>query len=82
MQSPGYVVVLDERLHEHRIIPVDGRAALTPDDSATWTHPWTFAMTGKRDPAYWSVFEYACHETNYGLNNILSVTRNLGKAAR
>ena len=37
------------------------------------------AMTGKKDPAYWQVFEYACHETNYGLSNILSVARNLEK---
>ena len=30
VQSPGYVAVLYERLHEHRIIPLDGRAPLTP----------------------------------------------------
>ena len=37
-------------------------------------------MTGKRDPTYWQIFEYACHEANYGLSNILSIQRNLEKA--
>ena len=107
VQSPGYVAVLYERLHEHRLIPLDGRAPLTADirqwfgdsrghwngdtlvvevtnfsdrtnykgagstlrlverytrvdadtiqvaitveDPSTWTRPWTFVMTGKRD---------------------------------
>jgi hypothetical protein len=55
------------------------RVEITVADPATWVGSWTFAMTGKKDPAYWQVFEYACHETNYGLSNILSVARNLEK---
>ena len=151
VQNPGYVAILYERLHEHRIIPLDGRPQLTPDirqifgdsrghwdgdtlvvevtnfsdqttysgppfstdpenfrgsgstrrlverytrvddntvrievtidDPTTWTRPWTFAVNGKHDPDYWQVFEYACHEGNYGMTNILSAARNLEKAA-
>ena len=133
VQNPGYVAILYERLHEHRVIPLDGRPQLTPgirqifgdsrghwdgdtlvvevrnfsdqttysgpyipdptnyrgsgatrrlierytrvdadtvrieitiDDPTTWTKPWTFAVNGKHDTAYWQVFEYACHEGN------------------
>jgi len=149
VQSPGYVAILYERLHEQRIIPLDGRPQLTPDirqifgdsrgywdgdtlvvevtnfsdqtnyagppfsidpdnyrgsgstrrlierytrvddgtvrvevtvdDPTTWTKPWTFVVNGKHDPNYWQVFEYACHEGNYGMTNILSAARNLEK---
>jgi hypothetical protein len=46
------------------------------DDPHTWTRPWTIAFPWKRDtgPAY-SMFEYACHEGNYALRNILSGAR-------
>ena len=139
VQSPGYVAVVYERLHEHRIIPLDGRPQLassvgqwfgdsrghwdgdtlvvevtnfsdqtnyrgagstrrlierytrvdadtvrveiTNDDPMTWTQPWTMVVNGKHDPDYWQVFEYACHEGNYGMRNILSAARNLEKAA-
>ena len=139
VQSPGYVALLFERLHEHRIIPLDGRPQLndgigqifgdsrghwdgdtlvvevtnfsdetnykgsgstrrllerytrvdddtvrvevTIDDPATWTKPWTMVLNGKYDPDYWQIFEYACHEGNYGMRNILSAARNLEKAA-
>jgi len=48
--------------------------SVTVDDTATWTRPWTFAMPltmNDREP----VLEYACHEGNYGLRNILSAAR-------
>jgi len=133
VQSPGYVAILHERLHEARIIPVDGRPHIPSDltqwigdprgrwegetlvveitnfsnksefrgaggnlkvveritrvdadtvkveftvnDPTTWTKPWTAMLTGKRDPNYWQIFEYACHEGNYGMFNILSGAR-------
>ena len=132
VQHPDYVVILYERLHEHRIIPLDGRAHLssavtqimgdsrghwegdtlvvdvtnfgqttykgssaglhvveryrrvdaetvsvevTLDDPTTWTSPWTARITGKRDPNYWQIFEYACHEANYSLSTMLSAAR-------
>jgi hypothetical protein len=47
----------------------------TVDDPSTWTRPWTFAMNlTKKDPSQ-QPFEYACHEGNYGLKNILSAAR-------
>ena len=49
--------------------------SVTGDDPATWTRPWTFAMNlAKKDPSQ-RPFEYACHEGNYGLRNILSGAR-------
>ena len=138
VQSPGYVAVVYERLHEHRVISLDDRPPLpstvgqyfgdsrghwegdtlvvevtnfsdqtnykgsgatrrlierytrvdedtvrveiTIDDPLTWTAPWTMVVNGKHDPDYWQVFEYACHEGNYGMRNILSAARNLEKA--
>jgi len=139
VQSPGYVAILQERLHEARIIPLDGRAHLasnvrqwigdprghwegetlvvettnfsekaefrgaggslrvverfkrvdadtvtvefTVEDPTTWTKPWTAMLTGKRDAGYWQIFEYACHEGNYGMINILSGARAQERAA-
>ncbi len=57
------------------------RVEITVDDPTTWTKPWTFAITGKQDPAYWQIFEYACHEGNYGMRNILSGSRFQEKQA-
>src|SRR5262245_17409665 len=47
--------------------------SVTFDDSATWTRPWTFAMnlTKTTEPP----FEYACHEGNYAMRNILGIAR-------
>ena len=47
---------------------------MTLDDRDTWTRPWTFAMNLTKDDTQ-PVFEYACHEGNYGLSNILSAAR-------
>ena len=44
-------------------------------DPATWTAPWTAALDMKRRPADAGVFEYACHEGNYGLRYMLSTSR-------
>jgi hypothetical protein len=46
----------------------------TIDDPTMWTRPWTVALPLKQDPQY-GMFEYACHEGNYGLRNILSASR-------
>jgi len=132
VQSPGYVLLVTEMIHEARIIPLgkgphrsnvrgwsgDSRGhwegdtlivdtinftdktsfhgsgqglhlierftrldaetleyRFTVDDPSTWSRPWTVAlpMTRTADPMY----EYACHEGNYGLHNILSAARAL-----
>jgi len=47
---------------------------VTIDDPDTYTRQWTFAMTLTRDDTQ-QVFEYACHEGNYGLLHILEAAR-------
>ena len=138
VQNRDHVALLYERQHEHRIIPIDGRAPLTPsigtwfgdsrghwdgdtlvvevtnfsdrtnyrgsgatrrlverytrvdadtvrveitiDYPTTWTKPWTAILEGKRDPNYWQIFEYSCHEGNYSLNFMLEAARAADKA--
>lgn len=43
---------------------------VTIDDPAVWTRPWTYSVPMKNNPE--PVYEYACHEGNYGLTNILA----------
>jgi hypothetical protein len=138
VQGPGYVVVIQEMIHNTRVIPLDGRphiaaairqysgdsrgrwegntlvvettnftgrtqfqrstAALkvterftpidpqtieyqfTVEDPATWARPWTaeYPMSRTSDPIY----EYACHEGNYGMANILRAQREAEKAIK
>jgi hypothetical protein len=48
--------------------------SMTVDDPETWNRPWTFGMTLTADPEQ-PLFEYACHEGNYAMRNILSAAR-------
>jgi hypothetical protein len=131
-QSPGYVAIRYEMVHETRIIALDGSPRVsseldflmgdargrwegdtlvvettnirpevayrnasenlkiverfTPvdestlswevrfEDPATWSAPWAIEMPLKRS-ADAAPFEYACHEGNLGLRNILSAAR-------
>jgi hypothetical protein len=57
-----------------RTAPDQLRYELTVDDPATWTRPWTIRIPLKSDPTY-QLYEYACHEANYGLKNILEGDR-------
>ena len=133
LQSPGYVVIVHEMIHETRVIPVDGRPHIpqglrqylgdprgrwdgdtlvvdvtnfsnktdfrgsretlrlterftrvdaetityqvTIDDPATFTRPWTLGVPFKQDKEQTQLFEYACHEGNYAMRNILSGAR-------
>jgi hypothetical protein len=52
--------------------------SVTVDDPKTWTRPWTFAMNLTKDDTQ-PPFEYACHEGNYGMPNILRGARAQGK---
>ena len=56
------------------------RYEITVHDSATWTASWTAALNLKtqRDEMY----EYACHEGNYSLRNILSGARAAERSSR
>lgn len=134
VQSPGYVAIRYEMVHETRIVPLDDAThvgvpitqfmgdarghfegdtlviettnfnskstyrnanastlrlverfravgpervewSVTVDDPATWTKPWTFAMYLSRVPTNAQPYEYACHEGNRGLANLLSAAR-------
>jgi hypothetical protein len=55
--------------------------SVTFDDPRTWTRPWTFAMNLTEDASQ-PPFEYACHEGNYGLRNILAAARAEEAAAK
>jgi len=138
LQVPGSVVIVNEMIHETRVIPLDGQPHLGPairqylgdsrghwegetlvvetkhfngkvgltlngnstpvspemriverftlldvdtllyeatvDDPGTWTRPFTVALPLERHSDY-QMFEYACHEGNYGMHNILSGAR-------
>ena len=136
-QGPGYVAILQEEVHDTRIIPLDGRPHLgrnirqylgdsrgrwegdtlvvdttnftdrtnfrgstenlhvierftridadtilyrfTVEDPATWSKPWTAELLMAKIPG--PIYEFACHEGNYGLANTLSAARAQEKAA-
>jgi hypothetical protein len=52
----------------------------TVDDAVTYTKPWTAALDLNVKPGY-EIYEYACHEGNYGMRNMLSGSRADDKAA-
>jgi hypothetical protein len=54
--------------------------AVTVDDPLTWSRPWTFAMPLTMNDRE-AVLEFACHEGNYALPNILSAARAADRAA-
>jgi hypothetical protein len=63
-----------------RVSPQTIEWAVTVDDPTTWTRPWTFSMPltmNDSEPLY----EYACHEGNYAIQNILSGSRVADAAA-
>ena len=55
------------------------RYEFTIDDPATWTQPWTAVVRMTRSDT--PIYEYACHEGNYGMTNILSGARAQEDAA-
>ncbi len=132
-QTPNYVAILVENIHDVRIIPLDGRPVLderirlwngdsrghwegstlvvetanfsdktehrfpsskrlraverftrvdentihnefTIDDPTTYSKPWTAVRPMPRLDNY-EIYEYACHEGNYSMFNILSGAR-------
>ena len=52
----------------------------TIDDPETWTAPWTALQTLRLNPL--QIYEYACHEGNYGLTNMLRGARLEEAAAK
>src|SRR5688500_1817203 len=48
--------------------------SVTVDDPSSWARPWTFAMPLTRNDDE-AIFEYACHEGNLAMPNLLSAAR-------
>ena len=134
LQTPGYVVIVNEMVHNTRIIPTDGRphgnirlwagdsrgrwegntlvvettnflretslsgstadthlverfTRVDPDtiryeftvkDPTSYTRPWSVMMPLQRTDGL--LYEYACHEGNYGLHGIMAGARAKDKA--
>jgi hypothetical protein len=53
----------------------------TVDDPKTWTEAWKVAFEIAEDPTY-PLYEYACHEGNYALVNILKGARATERTAQ
>ena len=49
------------------------------EDPTTWTRPWTAENVWKTSRG--QIYEYACHEGNYGMIGILGGGRKDDKAA-
>ena len=135
VQSPGYVVIFNEMVHNARIVPTDGRPhgtlpmwtgdsrgrwegdtlvvetinfrretslpgstarthlverftrvdpktvryEFTVTDPAAYTRPWTAVMPLRAIDEL--LYEYACHEANYGMKGILAGARFLEQEA-
>jgi hypothetical protein len=52
---------------------------VTVSDPTTWTKPWTISFPMVKTDG--RVYEYACHEGNYGLRNILSAARAVERSS-
>ena len=49
--------------------------SVTFEDPTVWTRPWTYSMPLTRVDHTQQLFEYACHEGNHAMRNILSAAR-------
>ena len=72
-QNTRQDIFATEHMHVvERFTPTDANAihyAFTVEDPATWTAPWSGEMEIRRVEG--PIYEYACHEGNLGLANIL-----------
>ena len=62
-----------------RIDADDLHYEFTVDDPGTWVRPWTALVTMAKTSD--QVYEYACHEGNYAMTNILAGTRTKEQAS-
>jgi hypothetical protein len=76
-QSEGLRIV--ERFT--RISPSEIAYEARIEDPAVFTRPWTLAFPLTRDDSY-RLYEYACHEGNYAVENILRGARYEERAGR
>ena len=66
-------MVLTERYA--RVGPTTMQYSFTIDDPQVWTRPWTAMFRFDKDDEQYELVEYACHEGNYGMTNILKGSR-------
>jgi hypothetical protein len=74
----------DELMLVERLRRVDDdtvRYEFTVHDSRTYTRPWSVAFDLDGKVGY-EIYEYACHEGNYGLANMLSAARAEERAGK
>jgi len=78
MQGNGMMLMPSDALVlEERFTPVSAdvlQYEVTINDPKTWTAPWKVSFPLKRETDY-QIFEYACHEGNNSMRNILSGSR-------
>ena len=74
--APGKDLRLIERFT--RIAPGRVEWTMTFDDPTTWERPWTYSLPMTEDNTQ-LIHEYACHEGNYGMANLLSGGRQADK---
>ena len=61
-----------------RFVPISSGVVewrVTFEDPSVWTRPWTYAMPLTKVDHSQQVYEYACHEGNHAMRNILSAAR-------
>jgi hypothetical protein len=79
----GLGSIADENLHLIERFTRTDRDTLvyefTVNDPTIWTRPWTVSMTMRNSGE--KMFEYACHEGNYGLASMLSGARAMEQNA-
>jgi hypothetical protein len=72
-RGSGESMTLTERYT--RVSPNLLEYEFTVDDPTIWTRPWTAVFPFVKDDEQYELVEYACHEGNYGMTNILSGAR-------
>jgi hypothetical protein len=70
---PSETLHLVERLTRIDADTIEYR--VTVEDPATFSRPWTAVIPISRLPADTQIYEYACHEGNYAMPNLLSGAR-------
>jgi hypothetical protein len=77
-QSAGSELHLTERFTRRDANTLEYAATLR--DPSTWTAPWTFVVPMAKSEE--GIYEYACHEANYYMENMLRGMRAQEKAAK
>jgi hypothetical protein len=65
-----------------RIAPDEIEYKITVEDPATFSAPWTAVIPISKLPDDTQIYEYACHEGNYAMPNLLSAGRAVAARPR